>query len=177
MNSKTGISLALTVALCSVLVIAAAMTVYAVFQYFGTPGRTVIGLVLQHSWHVLALGVLIYLTLCAVLYKRVVRPVKDIYVKLYAITKGDLSPISVHSNITEIQEIVEGIRFLLSEIDKSTPAISVSDLSEAAQKLRSVARESDALDESTKYTLTETAEKIDEAVKALSRGSVNERNE
>lgn len=173
MNNRVEISLSLTVALYSALVIALGMAVYAVFQYFLTPERTVLSLVLQHSWHVLVLGVLIYVTLHAVLYKKVVRPIQDIYVRLYAITKGDLSPISVDSNITEIQEIVEGIRFLISEIKKSTPAISLSDLSKVAGDLRSLAKKSVALEESTKEELMEIAVRIDGVAEALSNEAVN----
>ena len=173
MNSRVRLSLALTIALYSVLVIAVGMGVYAAFQYSLTPERTVLSLVLQHSWHVLVLGVLIYLMLNIVLHKTVVRPIRDIYLKMYGIAKGDLSPISVDSNITEVQEIVEGVKFLLSEIDKSTPAISLSGLSNVAEDLRSLARESIALEESAKEKLMESALAIDGAVRALSKEAVN----
>jgi len=173
MSAKRSKSLTLTVALYSALVIAVGMAIYAVFQYFLAPERTVLSLMLQHGWHVLALGVLIYVTLYGVLYRKVVRPIQDIYVKLYAITKGDLSPISVDSNITEIQEIVEGIRFILSEIKRSAPVVPLSDLCKVAEDLRSLARESGVFEEITKEKLMEIAAKIDETVKALSKEAVN----
>lgn len=173
MSEKCSKSLTLTVALYSALVIAVGMAIYAVFQYFLTPGRTVLSLVLQHGWHVLVLGVLIYAALYGVLYKKVVRPIRDIYVELYAITKGDLRHFSVNSNITEIQEIVEGINFLLSEIKKSAPVVPLSDLYKIVEDLRSLTRESGTLEEITKEKLMEIAAKIDETVKALSKEAVN----
>ncbi len=172
MSEKRSKSLTLTVALYSALVIAVGMAIYAVLQYFLIPERTVLSLVLQHGWHVLALGTLIYVTLHGVLHKKVVRPIRDIYLRLYAISKGDLSPISVDSNITEIQEIVEGVNSLLSEIKRSTPVLS-SDLCKVAEDLRSLARESGISEETTKEKLMEIAAKIDETVKALSKEAVN----
>ncbi len=169
MNSKRVMPLALVVASYAVLVIALAMAVYATYQYFASPGRTALGLVLEHSWHVLALGVLIYITLYAVLYRTVVRPIHNIYLKIYAITKGDFSPITVDSRIMEIQEIADGVKFLLSEIDKSTPEISLPDISKVGEELRSFAKNSKTLEESAKYELMAIAAKIDEAIKVSPR--------
>ncbi len=45
-------SLALVVAACTAAVIAGGMALYAVLQYFLTPGHTVLGLVFENSRHV-----------------------------------------------------------------------------------------------------------------------------
>ena len=58
MKNKRKNSLASVVAGYSALVIALGMALYAVHQYISIPGQTVIGLILEHSWHVLVLGAL-----------------------------------------------------------------------------------------------------------------------
>lgn len=157
MNAKREISLAFVVAVYTAVVIALGMGVYAVYQYFALPNETVLGLVLEHSWHVVVLGVLTYVTLYAVLYKKVVLPIRDLYLKLYAITRGNLSSITVDSNIIEIAQIAEGVRLLIAETDRGVPEVSLAELSEDAQKLRSVAKESDPLDDSEKDILLNVA--------------------
>ena len=168
MKNKREISLASVVAGYSALVIALGMAVYAVYQYIATPGETILGLVLEHSWHVLVLGVLIYATLYAVLYKTVVRPIRDLYLKLYAITRGDLSSLDIDSNIVEISEIAEGVQLLLDEMDRSVPDLSLTALSNRTQKIRSIAKESDALDMSAKDFLMNLSNEIEEVVRELS---------
>lgn len=168
MENKRKISLASVVAGYSALVIALGMAVYAVYQYTATPGETILGLVFEHSWHVLVLGVLIYATLYAILYKTVVRPIHDLYLKLYAITRGDLSSLDIDSNIVEISEIAEGVQLLLDEMDRSVPDMSLTAFSNRTQKIRSVAKESDALDMSAKDFLMNLSNEIEEVVRELS---------
>ena len=168
MKNKRKNSLASIVAGYSALVIALGMAVYAVHQYIATPGETILGLVLKHSWHVLVLGVLIYATLYAILYKTVVRPIRDLYLKLYAITRGDLSSLEIDSNIVEISEIAEGVQLLLDEMDRSVPDLSLTALSNRTGKIRSIAKESDALDMSAKDFLMNLANEIEELVRELS---------
>ncbi len=167
MNDKRKISLAFVVAVYTALVIALGMSVYAIYQYFAMPNETILGLVLEHSWHVVVLGVLTYVTLYAVLYKKVVLPIRDLYLKLYAITRGNLSSITVDSNIMEIEEIAEGVQLLIAETNRGVPEVSLAGLSESAQQLRSLAKESNPLDESEKDILLNVASKIDEAVRGL----------
>lgn len=168
MKNKREISLASVVAGYSALVIALGMAVYAVYQYFATPDKTVLGLVLEHSLHVIVLGLLIYATLYAVLYKTVVRPIHDLYLKLYAVTRGDLSSLDIDSNIVEISEIAEGVQLLLDEMDRSVPDLSLIALSNRTQKIRSIAKESDALDMSAKNFLMNLSNEIEELVRELS---------
>lgn len=168
MEKKRKVSLASVVAGYSALVIALGMAVYAVYQYILTPGETILGLLFEHSWHVLILGILIYAMLYAVLHKTVVKPIRDLYLKLYAITRGNLSSLEINSNITEISEIVEGVQLLLDEMDRSVPHMSLTALSDRTQKIRSIAKESDALDMSAKDFLMNLSTEIDEVVKELS---------
>lgn len=168
METKREISLAAVVAGYSALVIALGMSVYAIYQYKTTPGMTILGLIFEHSWHVLVLGLLIYATLYAVLYKTVVRPIHDLYLKLYAITRGDLSSLDIDSNIVEISEIAEGVQLLLDEMEHSIPDLSLTALSNRTHKIRSIAKESDALDISAKEFLMNLSNEIEELVRELS---------
>ncbi len=168
MKNKRKNSLASVVAGYSAMVIALGMAMYAVYQYVATPGKTILGLILEHSLHVIVLGLLIYATLYAVLYKTVVRPIHDLYLKLYAITRGNLSSLEIDSNIVEISEIAEGVQLLLDEMDRSIPDVSLTALSNRTQKIRSIAKEPDALDMSTKDFLMNLANEIEEVVRELS---------
>jgi len=168
MKNKREISLALIVAVYSAIVIALGMAIYAVYQYVATPDKTVLGLVFEHSWHVILLGLLIYATLYAVLYKKVVIPIRDLYLKLYAITRGNLNSLEIDSNIVEISEIAEGVQLLLDEMDRSVPHLSLAALSNRTEKIRSIAKESEALDMSAKDFLMNLANEIEEVVRELS---------
>lgn len=172
MEKRPRISLAVAVAFYSVLVVALGMVVHWAYQYLEAPQNTFLGLVIQHAWPVSLVGILIYLGLFLVLYRKVVLPVQDITVKLYAITRGSLEPLTVNSSIKEIQDIVECITFLISKMNKASSSVSVSELSNAAQNLRSVAKNSTVLQESEKDTLTDIATKIEEAGRALSKYSL-----
>ncbi len=168
MNNKREVSLASVVAGYSAAVIAFGMGIYAVYQYVAMPNRTVLGLILEHSLHVIVLGLLIYGTLYAVLYRKVVRPIRDLYLKLYAITRGNLSSIDVESNIVEIAQIAEGVQILLDGMDKSVPKVSLTELSNRTQKIRSIAKKPDALDPPAKDFLMNVANEIDDVVRELS---------
>lgn len=169
MKNKREFSLASIVAGYSALVIALGMAIYAVFQYKTTLGTTILGLVFEHSWHVLVLGSLIYATLYAVLYKAVVRPIHDLYLKLYAITRGDLSSLDIDSNIVEISEIAEGVQLLLDDMEHSVPDLSLAALSNRTSKIRSIVKKSDAMDISAKEFLMNLSNEIEELVRELSR--------
>lgn len=168
MNAKREVSLASVVAGYSALVIALGMGIYAVYQYKAMPDKTVLGLILEHSWHVIVLGFLIYGTLYIVLYGKVVKPIHDLYLKLYAITRGNLSSIEIDSNITEISEIAEGVQVLLDGMDRNIPRVSLIELSNRTQKIRSIAQKSDALDPPAKDFLINVANEIDDVVRELS---------
>lgn len=167
MNERRKFSLAFVVALYTAVVIALGMALYAVYQYYASPGETVFGLMFEHSWHVLVLGVLIYITLYAVLYMKVVQPIRDLYLKLYGITRGNLSPVDVDSEIVEIAEIAEGVQLLIEARERAVPEVSLSTLYESAQDLRTLAKQSSVLDNSAKDILIRGADRIEETVERL----------
>jgi methyl-accepting chemotaxis protein len=172
MNSKAQKSLAQVVVVYAALVIAAGMAVYAAFQYIMTPNRTVMGLLVEHMWHVVALGVFMYVVLSAVLVRKVVQPIHSLYLRCYAITRGDFSRISVESDVLEIQEIADGMNMMLDRIDKSMSETSLSDLSGSAQDLRALAKEPNLSQESTRERLLQVALKIDEVVAMLTSSAL-----
>ena len=168
MNEKHEVSLASVVAGYSALIIALGMGIYAVYQYYAMPNKTILGLILEHSLHVIVLGLLIYGTLYIVLYGKVVKPIHDLYLKLYAVTRGNLSSIEIDSNIMEISEIAEGVQVLLDGLDQNIPRVSLAELSNRTQKIRSIAQKPDALDPSAKDFLMNVANEIDAVVRELS---------
>lgn len=171
MQDRQGRSLTLIVTLYCAAVIAAGMGVYAGFQYFLGREHTVIGLIVQHGWHVLVLGVLIYLALYVVLLRKIVRPLQSLFLKLYAIAGGDLRPASIESNILEIQGIADGINLMLARIGRSAPGVSLSELANVASELRSLAR-SYSVPQTTKDALLKIAADIEGAAASLMKDSL-----
>lgn len=168
MESRRGAkSLSRMVAEEAALVIGGAMAVYAVFEYLFSPDRTVWGLVLEHGWHIAVLGLLSYGVLYLILVKKVVEPIRDLYVKFYAIAGGDFRPITMDTGIHEIQEIVDGVNLMLSKMQGSGDSAPWSELSAHARQLREVAKKADSADRATRETLMEIARRIDEAVTGL----------
>ena len=172
MAHKRRKSLAFVCTVYTALVIAASMAVYGAYQYLNTPGESAFRLFVEHGAHMLAFGVLIYLSLSLVLYRSVVRPVRMFHVKLYAITRGDLAPVTVESGVAEVQDIGEVVNFLLRQIGRAVPDVPVSELSGSSEELRSMARELDALDDEAKDRLVSIANKVEEVVEVLSRSSL-----
>jgi len=177
MNTRRSRSLAFVVTLYTALVIALGMGAYGVYQYLVMPGQTVASLVLEHAWHVAVFAVVIYLALSLVLHGNVVRPVQQLNVKLYAITKGDLSPVSVASNVEEIQEIAGVVNFLLERIDAPVRGVSVADLAGSSKTLRAIAHGSAALGDTDRNSLVDIAGRIDSMVSALSMDSLQKPDE
>ncbi len=167
MRTRHDWPLAVTIAVYTAAVMVVGMAVYAVFQYFLSPGHTVVGLVLEHMSHVLVLGVLIYVMLYLVLHRKVVRPINTLYWKLYSFAGGDFRPVSIRSSIREINQIADGINIMLAKIDQSRPEVSLDDLARGAGQLRDLVQRSSQLGQQTTEVLLEVAKKIDNAVAAI----------
>ncbi len=167
MSTKQDWSLAVTIAVFTAAVMVVGMAIYGVFQYFLSPGYTVVGLVLEHLSHVLLLGVLIYAMLYIVLLQKVVRPINALCCKLYSFAGGDFRPASIRSDVREINEIAEGINLMLAKIDRSRPEVCLDDLSHGASQLRGLAQKSGPLDLPARELLLEVAKEIDNTVAAI----------
>lgn len=94
------------------------MGAYAIYQYATMPGHTALDLWLHHSWHVLALGAAIYVVSWVAFHKLIVQPLTKIYLYLYAMGTGQLAPLALKSNVTEIRTIVEGINLMLRRMEQ-----------------------------------------------------------
>ncbi len=175
MKTKHDWPLAVTIAVYTAAVMVGGMAIYAVFQYFLSPGHTVAGLVLEHLSHVLVLSVFTYAMLCLVLHRKVVRPINALYWKLYSFAGGDFRPASIRSDIREINKIADGINIMLAKIDHSRPEVSLDDLSHGASQLRDLARRPGILDTPAREILLEVAKEIDSAVTAITVYALDEK--
>jgi methyl-accepting chemotaxis protein len=127
-------SLSYLVAFWSALAIAISMGIYAIFQYFTSPGKTIGGLFLEHLWHVLVLGVVIYGLLWIVLRRSLLRPIQKIYLHLYKVGTGRVEPLVLQTRIRELETIVEGVNVMIERMGQSFPADEIADAREAAKK-------------------------------------------
>jgi len=165
-------SLSALVAWSTALIIAFGMAVYAVFQYAANPELGVTALLLEHGWHVLVLGLLIYGVLYYVLHRKVVDPIHDLYAKCYAVAIGDFSRLELETNIVELRDIADGINLLIERMEHLKEESSLSELSKQTNELRSTVREAESIDEPAKENLMKIAERIDRTVTGLSAESL-----
>jgi methyl-accepting chemotaxis protein len=161
-------SLAFILTVYTALVIAAGMGVYAVHQYISNPGETVLGLVLRHGSHVVGLGVMVYLALSAVLYRKMVRPIQNLNVKLYAISKGDFTPLEVDPGISEIRQVAIVVNFLLREMQRAVPEGLADELQQCSSRLRVLGEEAESISDHDKGRLLEAAGRIESVAERLS---------
>ncbi len=174
MSGKRDRPLAWVIAFHTAVVMVLGMGAYAVAQYYLSPGRTVVGLILEHLSHVLVLGVFTYAMLYLVLLRKVVRPINTLYWKLYSFAGGDFRPASIRSDVREINEIAEGINTMLAKIDHSCPEVSLDELSQGASQLRDLAQKSDGLAVSAREMLLDVAKEIDNTVAAITVYALDE---
>ncbi len=170
-------SLATVVAQETALVVAISMGIYAVFQYVTLPDETISGLILRHGWHVVAIGALTYLILNLILIRKILRPVRELYLKFYAAGKGDFSPIDLDSDIRELNHIADGMNLMLAKMDASARRVSLPDLSSASREIRCAVRESENLELPIRERLMSVAERIETAAASLGFTSVKEESE
>ncbi len=170
-------SFAFTLTVYTALIIAAGMGVFAVYQYVSTPGETIPGLVLRHGLHVLGLGGMVYLALSAVLYRKMVRPIQDLNVKLYAISKGDFTPLDEDTGISEIRQVAIVVNFLLRQMKRAVPEGLTDELSQCSAQLRSLASEATSMSDSDRGSLVEAAGRIDSVGERLTASSLVRRHE
>ena len=162
MNGKKDRPLALMIAVYTGASMVGAMAVYAVFQYFFGSGHTVVDLALAHLSHVVVIGALTYAVLYVVLLKKVVRPIDELSLKLYAVGKGDLSPASIASNIAEIRQIADGINLMLAKMEEGPAAASLRWLYMASKELRGVAKNPEAMNSDARERVLGVANILEE---------------
>ncbi|NOY79445.1 MAG: HAMP domain-containing protein [Kiritimatiellaeota bacterium] len=160
------LSLTAEVTLLASVVTALSMAIYAGFQYFTMPGHTLSGLLLEHSWHVLALGGLTYAVLHTVLHHQIVKPIRALFLKCYAVTKGDLSPVSITTRVDEIREIADGINMMLQQLRDTGVSGNLRELAAYAEEVRLVAENPENnLTPASQDLLLELSEKLTNVIK------------
>lgn len=146
------------------------MLIYAFFQYRTMPDVPFWKILIGHSWHVLVIGALTYGTLNVLLHRKVVQPVRDLYVKLYGISQGDNAPVHIDTNIREIQDIAESINLMLSQFDRTSHEPWVGTLRDRGGALKELSkREAVPLQSSDKEMLARTASELGELASVLER--------
>lgn len=150
------------------------MAVYGCVQYLLLPDKNVLRLVLEHLGHVLFLMILVYATLYWVLFRRVVAPIREFRAKLYRVAGGDLVPLHVTSNITEIREMAEGINLMISRLAGGIPELSLVEFAAHAKAVRELAQQADQLTLEQKEALLNAADRMDALVALIARNSVRQ---
>lgn len=138
LSNRRSLSLATYVTLLSMFTTAVAMVAYAAIQYVTMPDTTLLGLLFNHGWHVLVIGGLTYGALAVTLHRQVVRPIRELYVKCYAATKGDMTLLDLESPIEEVRAIGSGINMMLSRLSPDSREAKSNERTECANLLRHV---------------------------------------
>ena len=160
-------SLSFVVTFWTAVAIAASMAFYAILQHELHPELTARELLLRHMWHVLALGGVTYLTLWLVFRRFLWRPLNQVFLHLYGVSKGHLEPLRLQSNIREIATIAESINLMIwhigREIDPKARAHATESLAELRRLLGRITEENPELF----GEFTELFEKLEQSVLSL----------
>lgn len=132
-------SLSFVVTVWTAAAIALAMAGYAVFQFLLMPDLTVRELALRHLWHVIALGGVTYLACWLVFHRVLWKPLNGIYLHLYALGKGELEPLQVHTHIEELHTIADGINLLIWRISQERDANKLAEARSLVSETRALA--------------------------------------
>ena len=132
-------SLSAFVAVCSLLAVAAAMGVYAVFEYLLSPRANAFDLAFHHSWHTAAVGIVIYAILSAVLHGAVVRPIRAIHGHIYRVATGKVVPLRVATRIREIRSLVAVVNVMVQRIQLSSRDLGLDPLVAQVEALEQLA--------------------------------------
>ena len=145
------------------------MATYAIYQYATMPGHTVLDLLLHHSWHVLALSVAIYVVSWIAFHKLIVQPLTKIYLHLYAMGAGQLAPLALKSNVTEIRTIVEGINLMRRRTEQSMDGTTVEHAQRDIIELKETIRELEVLEPDGKSLALEKVAALEKSISAVMR--------
>ena len=115
-NERNTVSLSFVVAIWSATAIAISMGLYALWQYFSMPDADARQLVLEHLWHVVVLGVAIYIMIWFVFRRILLRPIKKIFVHLYKVGTGRVEKLRLESSAREVAKIVDSINIMVERM-------------------------------------------------------------
>lgn len=135
--------LSFLVALWIAIVIALAMGVYGVWQYFSNPGITVRELARHHLWHVVVLGGVIHLSLWACLHCLLIRPLNQIYLHLYNLGGGRVQKLNINTSVAEVQTIMDGINLMIWRLDQWMDIDSLRNMFKQTEEISALAAKLD----------------------------------
>jgi nitrate/nitrite-specific signal transduction histidine kinase len=176
MKAEKQRSLSLVVALWTAGAIALAMGVYATFQYFTVPERTLLELVMEHLWHVLVLGLLIYV-LCWLVFRIILlRPLNQIYMHLYGVGTGRLEPLQLSTRIRELQTIAEGVNVMIRRMGQGYDPEAIEHCRNALASLRKSLKKLSPSNRETATEMLQELARLERAVLSIVRTSLEEKN-
>jgi methyl-accepting chemotaxis protein len=167
-------SLTSIVAKVIALILFVGMASYAAIQYAMNPGMSIKGLVVEHLTHIFFLMTLIYITLYLFFMKAIIAPIRRFQEKLYAISGGDLLPLTHSYNIQEIHDIAEGINLMIERISVELPKNSFSGMSTHVSTLREIAKSSETLTDTQKEELLDAANEMSQLVAESTKNVIHE---
>lgn len=145
------------------------MAAYAIYQYATMPGHTVLDLLLHHSWHVLAVAAAIYVVSWAAIHKLIVKPLTKIYLHLYAMGAGQLAPLALKTNVTEIHTIVEGINLMRRRLEGGVEANAMEHVRREIAKLKETVESMEVSEPDTKNLALEQIATFEKSLLAVVR--------
>jgi len=162
MKVKTSLSFVVTVWMA--VAIAVSMLGYAVVEQQTMPGASLRELLVEHLWHVLGLGAVIYLMCWAVFYFVLLRPVNRIYLHLYSIGAGQREPLQLDSNVREIRTIVDGVNLMLARFKQSANAQALELAQSRLAEIRRMTHHLAATDQEHTQLLLEKLADVESAI-------------
>lgn len=141
--------------------VAMGMLIYGIGQYFADPTLSPMYLLVQHTWHVLALWFLIYASVYASLRHFLFRPINRIYVHLYRVGAGQVSPLRLRTPVRELAEVVDAINIMIRRMENHRYASVETDIRDIAQHLRDVAKSQEHVDAHVSIQLLKAAKKLE----------------
>lgn len=137
---SSGWSLAGVVATWTAAAIGAAMAVYGVYQYLSDPGLSAREVVVEHLWHVVALGGVVYVVLWIGLRRILVDPIHRIGSHLYGVGTGRAQALQSDSRIREIQSLEASVNLMIQRMRQGYDQHAVDTAQEDLMALRELAR-------------------------------------
>ncbi len=162
-------SLSFVVAFWTAIAIALSMGIYAVLQYSLVPNVTLSELLLNHLWHVLVLGAVIYLFLWLIFRNVLLRPLQQIYLHLYAVGTGRLKELVLPTTVREIQTLVEGVNLMIRRMEQGLDNESLANYLQEIETLRDLLKAADLEDVEQAGMIMECLTKLERAVLLLIR--------
>jgi len=90
----------------------------------------------HHLIPAVVIGLVIWITLTALLHRSVIEPIKQLFAHLYRVGSGRLDPIEVDSRIQEIQTMVDGINMLVRRLQSAPENTSFNQAQNRLSKIR-----------------------------------------